>query len=150
MDTQILLDVILSGGFVGRPWIHSSEPNSSPVDLVFCNPDLIWKSDFPVPRLGQGAFREAFQSVFKVRLPSCAANMTSDHDYFHRRRSRDRSLNIFSTGSQQDQPMISRARCWETVYGRLVMAKTRAMPSLRELLFTYIGVLDLIFVIPGI
>ncbi|VDB95371.1 unnamed protein product [Peniophora sp. CBMAI 1063] len=66
LDIQILLDVILSGGYIGKPWSHSSNPQTSPVDLVFCNPDLIWKSDFPVPRLGQGAFREAFQSVFKA------------------------------------------------------------------------------------
>ncbi|KZV71152.1 HAD-superfamily hydrolase [Peniophora sp. CONT] len=66
LDIQILLDVILSGGVVGQPWTYSSNPHNSPVDLVFCNPDLIWKSDFPVPRLGQGGFREAFQAVFKA------------------------------------------------------------------------------------
>lgn len=34
---------------------------------MFCNPDLIWRSDFDRPRLGQGAFKEAFQAVYKVR-----------------------------------------------------------------------------------
>ena len=36
------------------------------VELVFCNPDLLWGSDFPAARIGQGAFKLAFQSVYKV------------------------------------------------------------------------------------
>jgi len=39
-----------------------------PVELVFCNPDLIWQSDFETPRLGQGAFKVAFQAVFQESL----------------------------------------------------------------------------------
>jgi len=35
------------------------------VQLFFCNPDLVWRSDFERPRLGQGAFKEAFQAVYK-------------------------------------------------------------------------------------
>lgn len=34
--------------------------------MVFCNPDLLWRAEFERPRLGQGAFKEAFQAVFKV------------------------------------------------------------------------------------
>lgn len=60
LDVQVLCDIILSGGIVGGPY---HEP-SVPVELVFCNPDLIWRSDFDRPRLGQGAFREAFQAVY--------------------------------------------------------------------------------------
>lgn len=64
MDTQIALDVIRSGGVVGGPHLPASvDPN---VDLVFCNPDLLWRNEFPRPRLGQGAFKEAFQAVYKV------------------------------------------------------------------------------------
>ena len=58
-----MIDVILSRGFIDRPHPSDSAP---PVELVFCNPDLQWRSEFPRPRLGQGAFREAFQAVFKV------------------------------------------------------------------------------------
>lgn len=36
------------------------------VELYFCNPDLLWKAHYQVPRFGQGAFKEAFQAVFKV------------------------------------------------------------------------------------
>ncbi|KAH9979082.1 hypothetical protein BGW80DRAFT_1282822 [Lactifluus volemus] len=61
--TNVMIDVILSRGIIDRP--HPSD-SSSPVELVFCNPDLQWRSEFPRPRLGQGAFREAFQAVFKA------------------------------------------------------------------------------------
>lgn len=59
-----MCDLIQSGGIVGGP--HLPNHKREAVDLVFCNPDLLWKSDFDRPRLGQGAFREAFQAVFKV------------------------------------------------------------------------------------
>ncbi|GJE96802.1 HAD-superfamily hydrolase [Phanerochaete sordida] len=62
LDVQVLCDIILSGGIVGGPY---HEP-AVPVELVFCNPDLIWRSDFDRPRLGQGAFREAFQAVYRA------------------------------------------------------------------------------------
>ncbi|KAH7888320.1 HAD hydrolase [Phlebopus sp. FC_14] len=63
LDIQVMCDVIQSGGIIGGPYVpdHARKP----VDLVFCNPDLIWRSDFERPRLGQGAFKEAFQAVFK-------------------------------------------------------------------------------------
>lgn len=39
---------------------------SNPVDLIFCNPDLIWRAEFAYPRLGQGGFITAFQAIFEV------------------------------------------------------------------------------------
>ncbi|KAI0256428.1 HAD-like domain-containing protein, partial [Lactifluus subvellereus] len=63
LDVQVMIDVILSRGIVDRP---RSADSATPVELVFCNPDLQWRSEFPRPRLGQGAFREAFQAVFKA------------------------------------------------------------------------------------
>jgi ribonucleotide monophosphatase NagD (HAD superfamily) len=62
LDVQVLCDVIQSHGIVGGPY----QSGASPVELVFCNPDLIWRSDFERPRLGQGAFKEAFQAVYKA------------------------------------------------------------------------------------
>jgi len=62
-SVQILLDIVQCGGVIGGPYIES---NTNPIEVIFCNPDLIWKSEFPQPRLGQGAFREAFQAVYKV------------------------------------------------------------------------------------
>jgi ribonucleotide monophosphatase NagD (HAD superfamily) len=60
---QVASDVILAGGIIGGPYDYELKQK---VDLVFCNPDLIWKSEFPQPRFGQGAFKIAFQAVFKV------------------------------------------------------------------------------------
>ncbi|KAK7685319.1 hypothetical protein QCA50_011682 [Cerrena zonata] len=66
LDIQVACDVIMSSGIIGGPYQSPSNYGSSTgVDLVFCNPDLIWRSDFDRPRLGQGAFRDAFQAVFK-------------------------------------------------------------------------------------
>ncbi len=64
---QVICDVIQSGGIIGGPYISLQQQINEPVELVFCNPDLIWRSDFPRPRLGQGAFKEAFQAVYKAR-----------------------------------------------------------------------------------
>ncbi|KAG1812545.1 HAD-like domain-containing protein [Suillus subaureus] len=61
LDIQIMCDVIQ--GIIGGS--HETNHARKPVDLVFCNPDLIWQSDFEAPRMGQGAFRVAFQAVFQ-------------------------------------------------------------------------------------
>ncbi|KAI0058631.1 HAD-superfamily hydrolase [Artomyces pyxidatus] len=69
LDIQVMTDVLLSQGIIGGPYIHSSTETSKgkpPVKVVFCNPDLQWRSEFERPRLGQGAFRVAFQAVFKA------------------------------------------------------------------------------------
>lgn len=68
LDTQVVLDVIRSGGIIGGPHKHLHEIERK-VDLVFCNTDMLWKSEFEVSRLGQGAFREAFLAVYKVSGP---------------------------------------------------------------------------------
>jgi ribonucleotide monophosphatase NagD (HAD superfamily) len=65
-----MLDVVRARGIVGGPYLphpmHKGDEHSKPVEVIFCNPDLIWRSDFERPRLGQGAFRIAFQAVYKV------------------------------------------------------------------------------------
>lgn len=65
LDIQVMCDVLRSGGVIGAP-PYVSECARKPVDLVFCNPDLVWKSEFDLPRFGQGGFKEAFQAVFKA------------------------------------------------------------------------------------
>jgi len=70
VPVQILCDLIQSNGIVGGPYVSPEERTTAPVELVFCNPDLLWRSDFPRPRFGQGAFREAFQAVYKARHSS--------------------------------------------------------------------------------
>ncbi|KAF5385856.1 hypothetical protein D9615_002350 [Tricholomella constricta] len=66
LDVQILCDVIQSNGFIGGPYVSPEQQIKEPIELVFCNPDLLWRSNFERPRLGQGAFKEAFQAVYKA------------------------------------------------------------------------------------
>lgn len=61
-----MCDVLQSGGVIGSPYVKTASQQSKPIEVVFCNPDMIWKSNFARPRLGQGAFRESFQAVYKV------------------------------------------------------------------------------------
>ena len=61
LDTQVVCDVLQSGGIIGGPYKHDNN-----VELIFCNPDLIWRTEFDRPRIGQGGFRVAFQAVYKV------------------------------------------------------------------------------------
>lgn len=61
--------MLRSGGVVGGPYVAPSERAENAdqqVELIFCNPDLIWRTEFPQPRIGQGAFQVAFQAVYKV------------------------------------------------------------------------------------
>lgn len=64
LDTQIICDVLQSGGIIGGAYQPS--PNDRNVELIFCNPDLLWRNEFDRPRIGQGGFRVAFQAVYKV------------------------------------------------------------------------------------
>ncbi|KAF5388859.1 hypothetical protein D9757_005645 [Collybiopsis confluens] len=66
VDVQIMCDIIQSGGVIGSPYVDSATRRDRKIQIIFCNPDLLWKSDFARPRLGQGAFRESFQAVFKA------------------------------------------------------------------------------------
>ncbi|MCJ1456479.1 hypothetical protein MMC28_006840 [Mycoblastus sanguinarius] len=75
LDTQIILDLLLSrGGHLGslsQKNGNESLPNSGYLQegqppLYFSNPDLFWASEYHLPRLGQGGFREAFEGVWRA------------------------------------------------------------------------------------
>jgi len=59
MNIQILLDLIIPGlggvDAAGNP----------PPALIFSNPDLLFASAHPTPRLGQGAFRAALEGTYR-------------------------------------------------------------------------------------
>ncbi|KAF8583910.1 HAD-superfamily hydrolase [Ramaria rubella] len=67
LDIQIMIDILRSRtGSPGAPYCSPKDPNAHhAVELVFCNPDLLWRSTLEQPRLGQGAFLQAFQAVYK-------------------------------------------------------------------------------------
>lgn len=66
LDIQVMCDVLQSGGVIGGPFLRPGQLKRRPVEVIFCNPDLIWRADFERPRLGQGAFKEASLAVFKA------------------------------------------------------------------------------------
>ncbi|WIA28754.1 hypothetical protein OEZ86_011287 [Tetradesmus obliquus] len=59
-DLQLLTDVITSHGVPSRT---QPVPGSQPVQLFFSNPDLVWATDYPRPRFGQGAFSTMLAAV---------------------------------------------------------------------------------------
>ena len=73
LDTQLVLDLLMSHqGYLGSLSSKNGEkslPNKGyqqdgqPL-LYFSNPDLFWAAGYHLPRLGQGAFREAFEGVW--------------------------------------------------------------------------------------
>ncbi|KAJ5551098.1 HAD-superfamily hydrolase subfamily IIA CECR5 [Penicillium sp. DV-2018c] len=73
LDTQIIMDLLLSskGRFGtlselnGRTELpnHGYQQDGQP-HLYFSNPDLWWAAAHPLPRLGQGGFREALEGVW--------------------------------------------------------------------------------------
>lgn len=65
LDIQVMIDVLRArGGVIGAPYRVKGDPPV--VELVFCNPDLLWRNDFPRHRFGQGVFKESFQAVHKL------------------------------------------------------------------------------------
>ncbi|OJJ39024.1 hypothetical protein ASPWEDRAFT_36737 [Aspergillus wentii DTO 134E9] len=73
LDTQVIMDVLLSSqGVLGtisekngrtdlpnRGFLQDGQP-----PLYFSNPDLWWAAAYHLPRLGQGAFREALEGTW--------------------------------------------------------------------------------------
>lgn len=107
------MDVIRSRGIIGGPYLDVPAP--APVDLVFCNPDLLWKSDFPQVRLGQGAFREAFQAVHKVRVASRSRMGMRDTDTCDHRPSWGRRTRTRSSANRRPRRTSSPSGCCGTV-----------------------------------
>ncbi|CCO27122.1 putative CDP-alcohol phosphatidyltransferase class-I family protein C22A12,08c [Rhizoctonia solani AG-1 IB] len=68
LDTQIVCDVLQGRYVESSLWEEMKKANPNPVDLIFCNPDLIWRAAFPQPRLGQGGFITAFQAVYQAQF----------------------------------------------------------------------------------
>ncbi|GAB5360172.1 hypothetical protein AAMO2058_000604700 [Amorphochlora amoebiformis] len=62
---QVITDVLLSS----RPGEVEYEPKRR-IPVVFSNPDLLWKTQYPHSRFGQGAFRLALEACYRARLDS--------------------------------------------------------------------------------
>jgi len=64
LDIQVMTDVIRS--YPNSLGLYNHSVSVHGVDLHFTNPDLLWRAHYQVPRFGQGAFRQAFQAVFRA------------------------------------------------------------------------------------
>lgn len=58
-----MCDILRGNGFLAEP---TSDPTATDVELIFCNPDLLWKNEWEGPRFGQGGFRRAWEGVWSV------------------------------------------------------------------------------------
>ncbi|WVR07444.1 TIGR01456 family HAD hydrolase [Kwoniella sp. DSM 27419] len=67
-DITLLLDLLSSdkGVFGTRRDDHRTAGVKGDVEVVFSNADVEWRSDWPIPRLGQGAFRHSLESIYKI------------------------------------------------------------------------------------
>src|SRR5947207_2601458 len=70
LDATVILDLLLSEkGIMGTVSLKNNNHNlpnrgylqDGQPKLYYSNPDLWWASSYPLPRLGQGGFREAFE-----------------------------------------------------------------------------------------
>ncbi|KAG0171046.1 hypothetical protein DFQ30_001602 [Apophysomyces sp. BC1015] len=63
-DLQLILDVLCSErGFVGTLRDDYSVQN---IPIYFSNNDIIWSTDFPAPRMGQGSFKVAVERLYET------------------------------------------------------------------------------------
>ena len=58
-----MCDILRGNGFLTQP---TSDHPTNDVEVIFCNPDLLWKNEWEGPRLGQGGFRKAWEGVWSV------------------------------------------------------------------------------------
>jgi len=61
LDIQVMCDILRGNGFLAEP---TSDHIANDVEVIFCNPDLVWKNEWEGPRLGQGGFRKAWEGVW--------------------------------------------------------------------------------------
>ena len=73
MDIQVILDVLLSReGILGTLSSKNGNPDlpnngylqDGQPPLYFSNPDILWASGYPLPRLGQGGFQAALKGAW--------------------------------------------------------------------------------------
>ncbi|KAF9652803.1 HAD hydrolase [Thelephora ganbajun] len=61
LDIQVMCDILRGNGSLAEP---TSDSSANDVEVIFCNPDLLWKNEWEGPRLGQGGFRKAWEGVW--------------------------------------------------------------------------------------
>lgn len=55
-------------------WTQHRKTDAQTVKVFFSNPDLLWATDYPAPRFGQGAFAAALKTLhLQVHPPLLAS-----------------------------------------------------------------------------
>eukprot|EP00472_Partenskyella_glossopodia_P005218 CAMPEP_0197514818 /NCGR_PEP_ID=MMETSP1318-20131121/139_1 /TAXON_ID=552666 /ORGANISM="Partenskyella glossopodia, Strain RCC365" /LENGTH=533 /DNA_ID=CAMNT_0043063019 /DNA_START=65 /DNA_END=1666 /DNA_ORIENTATION=- len=72
---QVLTDVLLSS----RPGEIEYEKDHR-IPIVFSNPDLLWKTQYPHSRFGQGAFRLSLEACYKARMQAMGISSAEIED----------------------------------------------------------------------
>lgn len=75
MDIQIILDYII-------PPVGTDFSKNPPPPLIFSNPDLVWSSAHPTPRLGQGAFRAALEGAYRRIVEATRPDLDPQMKYY--------------------------------------------------------------------
>ena len=67
-----MCDILLGNGYMSGAALSSRAKHktdtASDIEIIFCNPDLLWKNEFEEPRLGPGGFKSAWNAVWTVSL----------------------------------------------------------------------------------
>jgi hypothetical protein len=77
---QLITDLLLSS----QPGLVEVEGPQHKLPIYFSNPDVLWKTQFPFPRFGQGAFRLALEAVFVARLQSLGVSERGVQEHLSR------------------------------------------------------------------
>ncbi|WVQ81944.1 TIGR01456 family HAD hydrolase [Cryptococcus sp. DSM 104549] len=65
-DITLILDLLRSQGGVLGTRQEEMQAGEEAVELIMSNADVEWRSDWPIPRLGQGAFRLGLEAIYKA------------------------------------------------------------------------------------
>ncbi len=63
-DLQIVLDILCSQGGIPGTRRNVGIGETPAVPIIFSNMDLLWSTGYPVPRFGQGAFRNCVRELY--------------------------------------------------------------------------------------
>uniref|UniRef100_A0A8C4XZD0 Haloacid dehalogenase-like hydrolase domain-containing 5 n=1 Tax=Gopherus evgoodei TaxID=1825980 RepID=A0A8C4XZD0_9SAUR len=61
-NLQLIIDVLLTGGWPGKPHHQASYPH---IPVLACNMDLMWMAEAQSPRFGHGTFMVCLENIYK-------------------------------------------------------------------------------------
>ncbi|CDZ98225.1 Predicted phosphatase [Phaffia rhodozyma] len=69
LDISVMSEILAArDGVLGTIKEKVTTANQT-VEVIYCNPDLLWKNDYILPRYGAGAFKTAFVEIHQETFP---------------------------------------------------------------------------------